>query len=191
MDGMDGYEQYPVHGSRVRWAAASMREQGIPYAVQPGAGGVYIIVVPAGYGPAVAGAPWVGGGVGGQGGLSGQGGLLVQIAFAVLILVVAWFGFQAAPVLLAGLAGEAAVVEEKGSEGERESGGNPLAAALDAVLAIPDTVTAEVDRRVDEAKQEVEAAVFGAAMTFCGVPLLVGLVVLALLFVLRMVVRRR
>jgi hypothetical protein len=186
---MDEQLQYPVHGSQVRYAVAAMRQQGIPFGVQPAGNGIYIIVIPAAYGPAVQGAPWAYQSPPAMSAL--QQIPFVQVAIAVLILVGAWFAFQAAPMVLAGLAGEAAVVEEeKGSEGEGESG-NPLAAALDAVLAIPDTVTAEVDRRVDEAKQEVEAAVFGAAMTFCGVPLLVGLVVLALLFVLRMVVRRR
>lgn len=191
MDGMDEYSQVPVHGSRVRWAAAQMRQQGIPFGVQPGAGGIYIIVVPAAYGPMVQRAPWAY--QGGQGGLSGQGGLLVQVAVAVLILVVAWVGFQAAPMALAMLAGDsAAVVEERGGEGEGESGSeNPLQAALDAVLAIPDTVSGEIDRRVDEAKQEVQEAVFSAAAMACGVPLLVVFGGLALLLVLRMVVRRR
>ncbi len=173
--------QYPVHGSRVRWAVASMREQGIPYAVQPGAGGVYIIVIPAGYGPMVAGAPWVHQ----PSPATLQQVPWVSIALAVLVLVVAWFAFQAAPLLLASLSGEkAAVVEE-------ESAGNPLQAALDSVMSIPDRVSGEIDRRVDEAKQEVQEAMFNTAMTFCGAPLLVVFGGLALLLVLRMVVRRR
>lgn len=182
--------QYPVHGSQVRYAVASMRAQGIPFGVQPGAGGVYIIIVPAGYAPMVQGAPWVHQ----PSPVSAlQQVPVVQIAVAILILVVAYFAFQAAPVLLASLSGEEAAVveEEKGSEGEGESGSNPLQAALDSVLAIPDKVTGEIDRRVDEAKQEVEQAMFSAAMMACGVPLLVVFGGLAALMVLRMAMRGR
>ena len=184
---MDEQLQYPVHGSQVRYAVASMRQQGIPFGVQPGAGGIYIIIVPAGYAPMVQGQPWA---------QPPQAALqhfpIIQIAVAILILVRAWFGFQAAPVLLAGLAGDAAVVEdEKGSEGEGESGSNPLQAALDSVLAIPDKVSGEIDRRVDEAKQEVQEAVFSAALMSCGVPLLGLLVIVAGALVLRMAMRGR
>lgn len=185
---MDEQLQYPVHGSQVRYAVASMRQQGIPFGVQQGVGGIYIIVIPAGYAPMVQGAPWVH--------QPSPASVLrdfpvVQIAVAILILVVAWFGFQAAPVVLASLAGDAAVVEEKGSEGEGERGSNPLAAALDAVLSVPERVGAEVDRRVDEAKQEVEQAIFNTAMMACGVPLLVVFGGLAALLVLRMALRGR
>jgi hypothetical protein len=181
--------QYPVHGSKVRYAVASMRQQGIPFAMQQSAGGIYIIVIPAGYAPMVQNAPWVH-----QPSPASvlQQIPIVQIALAVLILVVAWFGFQAAPVVLASLgSGDAAMVEkEKGREGEGESG-NPLQAALDAVLVIPDKVTGEIDRRVDEAKQEVEQAMFSAALMSCGVPLLGLLVIVAGALVLRTALRGR
>lgn len=180
--------QYPVHGSQVRYAVASMRAQGIPFGVQPGAGGVYIIIVPAGYAPMVQNAPWVHQPAGPVSVL--RDFPIVQIAVAILILVVAWFGFQAAPVLLASLGSGDAAVVEKGSEEEGESG-NPLQAALDSVLAIPDRVTGEIDRRVDEAKQEVQEAMFSAAMMACGVPLLVVFGGLAALLVLRMAMRGR
>lgn len=138
--------QYPVHGSKVRYAVASMRQQGIPFAMQQSAGGIYIIVIPAGYAPMVQNAPWVH-----QPSPASvpQQIPIVQIALAVLILVVAWFGFQAAPVVLASLG----------------SG--------------------------DEAKQEVEQAMFSAAMMACGVPLLVVFGGLAALLVLRMALRGR
>ena len=185
---MDEQIQYPVHGSQMRYAVASMRQQGIPFGVQPGAGGIYIIIVPAGYAPMVQGQPWA---QPPQAASAVQHFPIIQIAVAILILVGAWFAFQAAPLLLASLAGEAEVVaEEKGSEGDGESG-NPLQAALDSVLAIPDKVSGEIDRRVDEAKQEVEQAMFSAAMMACGVPLLVVFGGLAALLVLRMAMRGR
>lgn len=178
---MDEQIEYPVHGSQVRYAVASMRAQGIPFGVQPGVGGIYIIVVPAGYAPMVQGAPWVY-----QPAPVLRG---VPVAVAILILILAWFALQAAPVLLASMSGEAAV-EEKGSQGEGESG-NPLQAALDSVLSIPDRIGGFIDRRVNEAKQEVQEAMFSAVMTFCGAPLLVVFGGLALLLVLRMALRGR
>lgn len=184
---MDEYAEYPVHGRQLRYAHAQLGGAGIPFQVQRVGGGIYIIVIPAGYAPAVAGAPWVH--------QPAPVSVLwdfpfVQVAVAVLILVGAYFAFQAAPLLLASLNSEAAAVVEKESEGEGDKG-NPLQAALDSVLSIPDRVSGEIDRRVDEAKQEVQEAVFSAAMTFCGVPLLGLLVIVAGALVLRMAMRSR
>lgn len=63
---MSEFSQVAVHGRHLRWAAACCHEAGVPVLdVQPAAllgPQIYVLIVPSGATPMLAGAPWVFGG---------------------------------------------------------------------------------------------------------------------------------
>lgn len=151
--------QVPVHGRNLRYAHSQLSAAGVPHNIMPAGGGIYIIVIAPGYAPAT---PWAH-----QPPSALHGVPFVPIAMAILLLVVAWFAFQASPALLAMLASEPAAVAQDDAADE-----NPLAALMDSITSIPDQVTGELDRRVTEVKQDVTEAVFSTVVMSCGLPLL-------------------
>jgi hypothetical protein len=154
--------QVPVHGRNLRYAHSQLSAAGVPHNIMPAGNGIYIIIIAPGYAPAT---PWAHQPPSAMGALGDVP--FVPIAMAILLLVVAWFAFQAAPALLAMLVSEPAAVAQDEPADE-----NPLAALMDSITSIPDKVTGELDRRVTEVKQDVTEAVFSTVVMTCGLPLL-------------------
>jgi hypothetical protein len=183
----DDYAQIPVHGRHLGWAQSSLSQMGVPFSLGGRNGSVYIIIVPMPMAPMVQQQPWAYS----PPPLTRQIPF-VQIAVAILILVGAWMLFQAAPMLLATFAPDSAAVAQDAEDAPGVPDANILAVVTDAiegVAAIPDKVNAEVNRRVDEVKQDISEAIMSTVLLTCGTPLLIALAIVALILVFRMVKR--
>lgn len=181
MDGTDGFGQVPVHGRNLGYAANNLRQMGVPFQVQRGDGAIYLIIVPMPYMPMLGGAPWAYQ----QGRAETWAHGLARIPWVQLVIVVGMMiGFaymcQAAGVV-AGLAAivanpdvQAAAQEAQTAQEEQpanvveqvqqwlESDRNPVKAAQK-----------DIEERQQEMGKQINEAIMGTLLNFCGLPMLV------------------
>lgn len=161
---MEEYQQVPVHGANLRYAASQLGAMGVPFQVTGQQGGVYIILVPMSYAQQVAAAPWVYQ-------APGRGEWIarmpwLRLAMAIILLAGVAYACQGAGVIaaLAGLAlnpeyrelmeeakstpAPASPVEQIGKEIERrttdagQGAGEAVASMVIGCAALPLTLTA-------------------------------------------------
>lgn len=180
----DDYAQIPVHGRHLGWAQSSLSQMGVPFSLGGRNGSVYIIIVPMPMAPMVQQQPWAYS----PPPLTRQIPF-VQIAVAILILAGAWMLFQAAPMLLASIAPDNAATAQTTEDTPDANILDTLTGAIENVTSIPEKVSAEVDRRVDEVKQDISEAIMSTVLLTCGTPLLIVLAIVASILILRMVRR--
>lgn len=178
MDGMDGYGQVPVHGRNLGYAAGQLRQMGVPFQVQRGDGAIYLIVVPMPYMPMMAGAPWAYQQQG-RGETWAHG--LARMPWVRLVLVV---GMMAGLVMLCQTTGVIAGlglvaldpdVQAAAQAAQEEQPANVVEQVQEWFKGIGnpvETVQADIEKRQQEMGKQINEAILGTLINFCGWPLL-------------------
>jgi hypothetical protein len=183
------YAQLPVHGRHLGYARSQLAQMGIPSNVIGQDGNIYIIMIPATAAPMVQGAPWMYQRESWAHGLARFPWIRLMLIGGSLL---AMLYFCQAAGIMAGLIGMTwnpeiqAAVEAQKSEQAAAENANALQQLIENLESTKTDLEAEVNRRVDDAKQEVHEAIMSTVIMAVGVPLLFALVAVAAWLILKM-----